>query len=63
MCDGLKRLIVHESHYNEVIEKLSQKITSKKIGEADKEDTDIGPLVSEKQREHLSVQYKDALEK
>ncbi len=63
MCDWLKRLIVHESHYNEVIEKLSQKITSKKIGEADKEDTDIGPLVSEKQLEHLSIQYKDALEK
>jgi acyl-CoA reductase-like NAD-dependent aldehyde dehydrogenase len=63
MCDGLKRLIVHENRYNELIEKLSLKIASKKILEADNEETDIGPLVSEKQLEHLTIQYKDALEK
>ena len=31
MCDGLKRLIVHESRYDEIVRKLSEKIQSKKI--------------------------------
>ena len=31
MCDGLKRLIVHESRYSEVVERLSTILLSKKI--------------------------------
>ena len=41
MCDGLKRLIVHSSRYDEVVEKLSAKVLSKKIGNASDESVDI----------------------
>ena len=61
MCDGLKRLIVHTSRYDEVVEKLSKLLLSKKIGDALDESTDIGPLVSESQVSHLEEQYIDAL--
>ncbi len=61
MCDGLKRLIVHESRYDEVVEKLSLLMQTKKIGRAIDESTDIGPLVSESQLTHLEAQYTDAL--
>lgn len=61
MCDGLKRLIVHQSRYDEVVEKLSKLLLSKKIGDALDESTDIGPLVSSAQLEHFEEQYLDAL--
>ena len=41
MCDGLKRLIVHEHRYEEVVKKLSEKLSSKKVGPASEESTDI----------------------
>jgi acyl-CoA reductase-like NAD-dependent aldehyde dehydrogenase len=62
MCDGLKRLIVHESRYDELIEKMTEKLLSKKLGDALDETVDIGPLVSESQKHTLSTQLQDALE-
>lgn len=59
-CDGLKRLIVHESIYNEVVEKISSIFEHKKIGSADNETTELGPLVSKKQLDSLIIQVKDA---
>lgn len=41
MCDGLKRLIVHESRYDELVAKLRDTIMRKKIGDAMDETTDI----------------------
>lgn len=41
MCDGLKRLIVHHSRYDELIERLRDTLMQKKIGNALDEDTDI----------------------
>ena len=61
MCDGLKRLIVHTSRYDELVEKLSLKFMSKKIGNALDESTDIGPLVSLAQVTHFQSQYDDAI--
>lgn len=63
VCDGLKRLIVHESKLNEVLEKLSSKIKKTKVGDALDEKTEIGPLVSKKQLNTLNEQFKDALQK
>jgi acyl-CoA reductase-like NAD-dependent aldehyde dehydrogenase len=63
MCDGLKRLIVHRSRYGEVVDMLRKILLSKKIGDAQDEQTDIGPLVSSSQVERLDEQYRDALEK
>ena len=63
MCDGLKRLIIHRSRYDELIEKLGIKLLSKKIGDALDESVDIGPLVSEHQFHALDLQLQDAIER
>lgn len=62
MCDGLKRLIVHESRYDEIIARLKKTLELKRIGVAEEMDTDIGPLVSESQLVHLEQQVQDALD-
>jgi acyl-CoA reductase-like NAD-dependent aldehyde dehydrogenase len=45
-CDGLKRLLVHESKLTEVLDVLNKTNKTKKVGDALNADTDIGPLVS-----------------
>ncbi len=61
MCDGLKRLIVHSSRYEELVEKLREKLLSKKIGNALDETVDVGPLVSEHQLRAIHSQAQNAL--
>jgi succinate-semialdehyde dehydrogenase/glutarate-semialdehyde dehydrogenase len=61
ICDGLKRLIVHESRYDEVVTRLRETLMQKKIGNATDEDTDIWPLATESQLHTVSEQYDDAL--
>ncbi len=63
MCDWLKRLIVQWSRYDELIEKLSNKLLSKNIGNPLEETTDIGPLVSESQLQNITKQFDDAIQK
>jgi succinate-semialdehyde dehydrogenase / glutarate-semialdehyde dehydrogenase len=63
MCKALKRLIVHESKLEEVVEKLSGEISLKKVGDALDRTTDIGPLVAERQVLLLEAQVADAVHK
>lgn len=63
MCDALKRLIVHKSKYNEVVQKLKAYISSKKVGDPLDESINIGPLVAKRQLELLEEQVKDAVNK
>ena len=63
MCDALKRLIVHKSIFDEVVERLKKKLESLKVGNAEDEATDIGPLVAKRQLELLEEQVKDAVGK
>lgn len=63
MCDWLKRLIVHWSRYEELVEKLGNKLLSKNIGNPLEETTDIGPLVSESQLQNITRQFDDAIQK
>lgn len=62
-CDALKRLIVHESKFQEVVEKLKNLVTSKRVGNPMDESTEIGPLVSVKQFNLINEQVKDAIQK
>jgi acyl-CoA reductase-like NAD-dependent aldehyde dehydrogenase len=62
-CDGLKRLLVHESKLDEVLEGLKRVNTTKKVGDALAEDTDFGPLVAKRQLDLLEGQVDDALSK
>lgn len=63
ICDGLKRLIVHEDVVDEVVKKLVEKVNNTKVGDPLDEKTEIGPLVSEKQLATLIGQVTDAKEK
>lgn len=63
ICDGQKRLIVHESKFDEVCEKFKKCIQNKKIGNPLDESVEIGPLVSKLQLEKLENQVDDAIQK
>lgn len=60
VCDGLKRLLVHKSKYDETIKLLTEKIKAKKIGDALDESTEMGPLVAKRQVKALEIQVEDA---
>ena len=62
-CDGLKRLLVHESLVEEMIEKLSAYAESRTVGDPFDKSTDLGPLVAERQVVKLESQLQDALDK
>lgn len=62
-CDAIKRVIVHESKYSELIDELKKIICQKKIGNPLAFDTDLGPLVSKKQLLLLQDQVDDAIKK
>ncbi len=62
-CDALKRLLVHESLFDDVVNKLKEKVESKKVGDPEKEETDIGSLVAKRQSDLLDAQVQDAVRK
>ena len=62
-CDGLKRLLVHRSIIDQVIEQLTATLVCKKIGDAQDPATEIGPLVAERQVHALEQQVADAVAK
>ena len=62
-CDGLKRLIVHQSHFETVIEKLSAYASTIKLGNPLDTETQLGPLVAERQVKKLEKQVQDAIDK
>jgi succinate-semialdehyde dehydrogenase/glutarate-semialdehyde dehydrogenase len=61
VCDGLKRLIVHESRLAEVIELLKQKISEMILGNAMDEASSIGPMVAERQVKLIEEQVAEAI--
>ena len=62
-CDAIKRLIVHESRFEEIVKKVCDVMKKKKIGDALSEDTDVGPLIAKRQVDLIEAQVKDAIEK
>lgn len=62
-CDGLKRLLVHESKLDEVLAALKKVNDGKKVGDALDESIDLGPLVAKRQVDALKEQVQDALDK
>lgn len=61
-CDAMKRLIVHESRYEEVVAKLSEKIRAIAVGDPSDSKTQMGSLASKKQKDILKLQVEDALQ-
>jgi succinate-semialdehyde dehydrogenase/glutarate-semialdehyde dehydrogenase len=62
-CDGLKRLIVQEKVFDEVVEKIAAIFKAKKIGVAEIETTELGPLAAKRQLDRLVEQVSDASRK
>jgi len=62
-CDGLKRLIVHESIFDQVVDKLKTLVESKIIGDPLDENCDLGPLVAKRQLDLIEAQIEDAITK
>lgn len=63
VCQSMKRVIVHESRFDEVVTKLTSLLATKKCGDPMKMETDLGPLVSQKQLDTLLAQVQDAVDK
>lgn len=62
-CDGLKRLLVHESKFEEVVEKLKARVEKTVVGNPLDEKTNMGPLVAQRQLDLLKSQVADAVKK
>lgn len=63
ICCGLKRLIVHESRFDETVQKLSAFLHSRKVGNPKESDTSFGPLAAKRQLDLLKSQVQDAVQK
>ncbi len=63
VCDSIKRLIVHESIFKEVVEKLKMEVEKKILGDPSDKNTDLGSLVAKRQLDLLQSQVKDAIKK
>lgn len=62
-CDGLKRLFVHDKHFDTVVEKLAAYANTVKLGDPLNPKTQMGPLVAERQVVKLEGQLQDAINK
>jgi acyl-CoA reductase-like NAD-dependent aldehyde dehydrogenase len=60
ICCGLKRLIVHATRFDETVQKLAAYIKARRIGDPLQEDTELGPLVAQRQVDLLKAQVEDA---
>ena len=63
ICDGIKRVIIHSSKFDEFITKMSTHLNAKYIWNPLDPQTDIWPLVSDKQLQILQSQIDDAISK
>jgi acyl-CoA reductase-like NAD-dependent aldehyde dehydrogenase len=62
VCMAMKRLYVHRSHYDAVVEGLSGAVGAQKIGPGLHPDATMGPLNSDRQREYVTELLDEARE-
>ena len=62
-CIGVQRLLVHEKIYDEFTTKFVQRTRKMKVGYQLDEDTDMGPMISEKEAQRVEEWVKEALQK
>jgi succinate-semialdehyde dehydrogenase/glutarate-semialdehyde dehydrogenase len=60
-CIAAKRFIAHEAIYDEFERLFTEQMASKKLGDPMAEDTDVGPLASEQQRDDIEKLVADAV--
>ncbi|SFX18927.1 aldehyde dehydrogenase family protein [Marinospirillum alkaliphilum] len=62
-CISVQRILVHESHYDEVRNKLTAAVQALRSGDPKDEQTFIGPMISEKEATRLHNWVLDAIAK
>lgn len=62
-CVNAKRFIVTEKNYDAFVEAYAEAFRSIKLGDPKADDTQLGPMVTKKQRDELHQQVKDSIEK
>jgi succinate-semialdehyde dehydrogenase / glutarate-semialdehyde dehydrogenase len=62
-CIAAKRFIVHEAVYEEFERLFTEQMAAKKLGDPMAEDTNVGPLASEQQRDDVEHLVADAVAK
>jgi acyl-CoA reductase-like NAD-dependent aldehyde dehydrogenase len=63
VCTAAKRIFVESSIFGQFIEKFVEKVKALRLGNPLDRSTDIGPMVSAKQRDTLERQLNDAMSK
>lgn len=63
LCHALKRLLVQESIFDDVVERLKKIAEKQIIGDSNNRNATLGSLVSEKQLNTLIEQFNDAVDK
>jgi succinate-semialdehyde dehydrogenase/glutarate-semialdehyde dehydrogenase len=61
VCDAIKRLIVHENIYDEVVHQLTEIVRNVKIGDPNEAATELGPLAAMRQVKLLEQQITDSI--
>ncbi len=56
-----RRLVVHESRFDELVQKLRMVVEGKRVGDASDETTDLGPLASKRELELIEAQVREAV--
>jgi len=62
ICVGVERILVARPLYDTFVSELAQRARALRIGRGDEPGTDLGPLVSERQRDHVEDLVAEALE-
>ncbi|MDR7030573.1 NAD-dependent succinate-semialdehyde dehydrogenase [Rhizobium rosettiformans] len=62
-CVNAKRFIVTEKNYDSFVEAYAEAFRSIKLGDPKADDTQLGPMVTKKQRDELHQQVKESIEK
>jgi len=63
VCDAIKRLIVHEKIFDELVERLKKRVNKAVVGDPEDKKTELGSLVAKRQLELLESQVEDAVKK
>jgi acyl-CoA reductase-like NAD-dependent aldehyde dehydrogenase len=63
VCDSVKRLIVQDTIFDQVVEELKNVVESKVIGDPLSSETHLGPLVAQRQLIKIQEQVDDAVSK
>ncbi len=62
-CTAPKRIFIHRSIYDEFLDAFVERVKNLKVGDPEREDTNVGPVVSDVAVERIKKQLADAVEK